>query len=45
VGDWGWVIAGYALTAVSLLGYVIGLRARERAARRAREAAARRGRR
>jgi hypothetical protein len=45
VGDWAWVAAGYAMTGLSLLGYVIALRMRERAVRRARDAAARRGRR
>jgi hypothetical protein len=45
VGDWAWIAAGYMLTGVSLVGYVIGLRVRERAVRRVRDAAARRGRR
>jgi hypothetical protein len=35
-GNAGFVVAGYLLTAVALLGYVASLRARARAARRRR---------
>jgi hypothetical protein len=43
VGEWGYTIAGYALTAAALAGYVASLlrrarRARERSAAAARDA-------
>lgn len=33
MGDWGYVVAGYAVTAVGLAGYVASLFARARRAR------------
>jgi hypothetical protein len=36
VGDWGYVVAGYALTAVALVAYVVSVRRRAHALGRSR---------